>query len=968
MILLLYRISRTGIVKRIDMLKSFKEYIFKTTGKGRYNEFFDFRLDEMAEERQVVRKSVQFDQDDIDFLKQFNYNLWGQALHQRYEMLFKQIEKLHEIKATRGFKELIVAIKNFLKERSEETAREIMNIPEPFGMSEEEIETINTSSNPRLTRDLTDDELNNLAEKYANDHFYSKNEDNAQVVDDPNSVDFVFKNMIYMPKENGEPPEQLGGKRSGKDLVVKAHPYLRRLYHKLERTKGQEHLRGSGLEGTKGKYGFELRDPVRGTLGEPNVVRGMQFPTENQIDRAVKRYMELNAHRVLGDFDNSDPKIKWMDTGYEDTFERARQVERYKKIVRQEHRLMHSGAKDIKEDVIEKEAIKRLVADFKNKKVEIKSPPYPPTYPKGIDATLGTRKVKGETREDIIGPPLFLPFKNDGRKWVPLVKKSHFYREIEPGERHDPNMIVGHKKDFIKITDDIDPSGKKISKDGGLFLNHNTAKKMTLIKGTPAYHRAFEVIMSNQPMASHSVQNGEASAVIDQSGDMYFYILKGVVRCINNLSCGHKTDHEKYLMLQNVPLIYSFALKYIENNFDNDLFFEPEEGEQGSVSNEYKSGKQLSRAIERMAHTATNLLSQKSWSGGGGTRRRRAQDAETRQTREENPLSSTRIQHTGDYNDFPYDPANMSNYLRDLAKLESDAKEAENKAQAAKDKRKDTNISKEELGKLIMNMSYSTTAVVEDLTMMLASFYRSANTLPPKIAQQNAESQIEAWEKEGYDLNRMIIAFKDLPVVKAVVEKAKLVAPTGNIARRPNAMIQNQINDAMEELNAGKSTMPEAAIRGKFLPQGSSKFSAYVIEIGKDLESDPQFTGDPEGLEEVLVAVQNALTKTIEGVSPTAPTAPAIPTTSAVTPQSQINRIRRLPPDKVNYFLLMRAERTPENLFNIVFDPKFANASETVIAAVRSRTNAIKDKFRKEDYDMMMDKIKELIELKTGDD
>jgi hypothetical protein len=310
----------------------------------------------------------------------------------------------------------------------------------------------------------------------------------------------------------------------------------------------------------------------------------------------------------------------------------------------------------------------------------------------------------------------------------------------------------------------------------------------------------------------------------------------------------------------------------------------------------------------------------------------------------------------------------MSNYLKDLAQLESEAREAENKAQAAKDKRKDTNISKEELGKLIMNMSYSTTAVVEDLTMMLTSFFRSVNTLPHKIAQGNAESQIKSWEEEGYDLKRMIIAFKDLPVVKAVVEKAKLVAPTGNIARRPNAMIQNQINDAMEELNAGKSTMPEAAIRGKFLPQGSSKFSAYVIEIGKDLESDPQFTGDPEGLEEVLVAVQNALTKTIEGVSPTAPTAPAIPTTSAVTPQSQINRIRRLPPDKVNYFLLMRAERTPENLFNIVFDPKFANASETVIAAVRSRTNAIKDKFRKEDYDMMMDKIKELIELKKGDD
>lgn len=964
MILLLYRISRTGIVKRIDMLKSFKEYIFKTTVLGQRGEFFDFRLDEMAKERQVVRKSVQFDKDDIEFLKQFNYNLWGQALHQRYEMLFNQIEKLHNIKTTREFPNLVTAIKNFLKERSEDTARRIMEIPEPFGMTADEIETINTSSPPRLTRSLTDRQLNDLAEKYANDHFHSKNEDNAQLVDDPNSVDFIFKNIIYIPRENGEPPRKLGGKQSNRDLVVRAHPYLRRLYHKLERTKGEAHLRGSGLQGEVGKYGFELRDPVRGTQGQPNVVRGMQFPTEDQVDRAVKRYMELNAHRILGDFE-TDPSIQWMDTGYKDSFERDRKVKKYKEIVKQEHRLMRGEATDIKEDEIEREAIKRLVADFKNGKVEIKSPPYPPTYPKGIDATVETRRVKGENREDIIGPPLFLPFKKEGGKWVPLVKKSHFYKEIEPGETHSSDLIVGHKKDFIKVdNENIDPSGKKISKDGGLFLNHNTPKKMMLIKGTPEYERAFEVIMSNQPMASYSVRNGDASASIDNNGSMHYYILKGVVNCINNLNCGHKTDHEKFLMVQNVPLIYNFALKYIESNFDNDLFFVPD-------SNEYRQGRKLNAAIVKMAHTATNLLSQKSWTGGGGSRRRRAQTDDTRQQREEKPLFSTRIQHTGDYNYFAYNPENMSNYLKDLAQLESEAQEAENKAQAAKNKRDDTNISKEELGNLIMNMSYSSTAVIENLTMMLASFYRSANRLTSKVAQENAESQIKSWKEEGYDLKRMISAFKELPVVKSAIEKTKLVPPTGGIARRSNVMIQRQINDAMEELQNGKSTMPEAAIRGKFLPQGSEKFSAYVIEIGKDLATDPQFQDDPEGLEEVLVAVQNALTKNIEGVSPTspiAPTASAIPTATSVTPQSEINRIRKLPSDKVNYMKLMRAERTPENLFNIVFDPKFVNASEPVLNAVKSRINVIKDKFRKEDYDIMMAKIEELIKIKREED
>jgi hypothetical protein len=64
---------------------------------------------------------------------------------------------------------------------------------------------------------------------------------------------------------------------------------------------------------------------------------------------------------------------------------------------------------------------------------------------------------------------------------------------------------------------------------------------------------------------------------------------------------------------------------------------------------------------------------------------------------------------------------------------------------------------------------------------------------------------------------------------------------------------------------------------------------------------------------------------------------------------------------------LMRAERTPENLFNIVFDPKLALAFEPTLNAIKSRINVIKDKFRKEDYDMMMDKIEKLIKIQRED-
>jgi hypothetical protein len=104
------------------MSKSFREYFIRKIKKENLSRFFGFRIDEMAKEQQRVRKSVQFDKDDIEFLYQFPHNLWSQAMNKRYDLLFDEIEKLHKIKDVRQFRDLIKAIENYLKDRTRENA------------------------------------------------------------------------------------------------------------------------------------------------------------------------------------------------------------------------------------------------------------------------------------------------------------------------------------------------------------------------------------------------------------------------------------------------------------------------------------------------------------------------------------------------------------------------------------------------------------------------------------------------------------------------------------------------------------------------------------------------------------------------------------------------------------------------------------------------------------------------------
>jgi hypothetical protein len=925
------------------MLKSFRDYL-----KVEYKKLpilIDFdRFDEMAQQRQVVRKPVNLDEDDINFLNQFDYSKWGDAIHQRYNLLFDEIDRLHKVKHARDFKVLIDGIKNFLKDRSKENVDFLKRIQEPFDMSQDEIEEIANRQPLSDIEELSDHEIEALAEKYAQDHFDNKNEDNVGIINDPDYHDFVFSGKTRIPVE-GSPAQTIGSGRSAK-ITVQAKPYILRLYHKLERTEGEEHLRGSGLEGLKAKYGYELSHPVRGIGEDPHVTRGMTFPTLKQSREVAKRFMELNAHRMFGEY---GPDVKWMDSGFEDSFTREEAIRKYKKIVKQSKGCPSTGSKlelgqstDIDADLIEREAIKCLVADMKAGK-KFNGPPYPPDHRDGLPLTIGVRTVKGERREDVFGPPLYLPFKkNEKDEWKPVVKPAYFYRRANVEDRVSKEARIGHNKEYIKMQDVDDPTGEEISKDAALNIHQNPTKRLRLIKATPEYKEAYKNIMQSQIRAEFTFdRSGEIVVMPNNNGKMFYRILLGVAKCINSKHCGGKTTHEMSIMKRNIPAIYDFAYKYVEDQFGSEKFF-------SKKTNQFLSVPQLHRAAEKLAHTATNLLSQKQQTVGGGTRRRRAKSEEMRKEREERPLFPTRIQYTGDYLNFSYDPENFGKYLTDLHNLEAEAREEESVANQIKSKRTDTIIGKNELGTLLRNTINKENAIVEDILQILIAAIRSVNRLSPEISRQNAESQIKEWEKELLTPAAMIDRMKDLPVIKKMMEESKSQIKTRGVANMPNIIVQREINDAKSELDNDLTShdADSAFIKGKYGPafpppygpqEQENQYGTYVRNMAQELQSDPSLTGDAAGFNYVLQQVQKYINQRL-GIG------------EVQTPPKDLT-----PTPNANWVNLMNKEQNPQNLFDIVSDPNFAkNAMDNMTAKLKGRIDKIKNKFTQNDYEKMM--------------
>ena len=308
------------------MITNFREFLYSNLLADGAVRLFAKRqfgiLNEMAEYKDKPRKAVHIDSDDIEFLRQFPHEYWGQAMHVRYRKLFERLKKMHEIKITLGFEQLKQAIYEALRTQTDEAWHKLRKLEEGARISRRKIEELRSDYPASVThgdRPLPNREILDIAEKVAHDHIKAKN---IHLPGGNDPEEFTFRDTSYDPET-----DKRRGNRSRQLITIMAKPFLNRFYHKLEQTGGIEHHADSGLSG-QGEYGFDMSNPIEAIDFDPNnpdqesvfgdSTSGLRFPKLNNLHERLKSFPVLNSHSMFGDLP-SGADIKWMPSGMEDT-------------------------------------------------------------------------------------------------------------------------------------------------------------------------------------------------------------------------------------------------------------------------------------------------------------------------------------------------------------------------------------------------------------------------------------------------------------------------------------------------------------------------------------------------------------------------------------------------------------------------------------------------------------------------
>lgn len=305
------------------MLKSFSEYL------GKNSEI----ILEMARVFSQPRVPVNLDADDIDFLKQFKYEDQKTAITQRYNYLFEALKSLHERR--KSHTGMVDLQNNIITALSKEITNLKQNIDAKESIEFKKLYSKNTDEKIRIDKEeilslreriirivknkgkISEEDIKEEAERIAYDHARAK--------------------IGGLPESEDErKPFRLGKSKKNPERTVFAKPYLNRLYHKLERTVGEEHINDQIKKflGEVGKYGFDLSEPKEiqvaddetdGKKMDVKTTRGMRFPVHENNKRRINHYQQLLAHRMFGEIPND---VYWIkDESKKDTLTREHILE-----------------------------------------------------------------------------------------------------------------------------------------------------------------------------------------------------------------------------------------------------------------------------------------------------------------------------------------------------------------------------------------------------------------------------------------------------------------------------------------------------------------------------------------------------------------------------------------------------------------------------------------------------------------
>jgi len=483
---------------------------------------------------------LNYDTDDLSFLKQFPTALWSRASEKRFEMLHDALEEMHSkrLDIIKNGDEKKGIPKDFDKE-----IKKFLLSNESKKLSEE----VHTTVDGKLVLPLSDDaKAEAIAEDDAFEIVKQETENLKDLGLDPKVVNFVM---------NKSPTT-----KSKKLVTIKAIPYLNRLYHRLERTRGEKHIAGSENENDGagiGKYGYDLSHPQKTKSSDGSIkkfTRGKTWVGPNAWERSIKDYIVHSSHghfgthpRVLSADFSDDIEIKWLPMDGKDGRPKIYDPTYDWMIEDKEKRLKFlndTEEKKLTPKEIEERAVAEINLEISSGKV------FAPDVP---DIEKDKRKFYINDKGKVISPFAYLPHEQINGQWEPLLNPSTYLetKRDDNGKRSYELHDIGHTGTHFGPTTNI--------KTVGINPNKN------------AQSRGY----ADTDVASNMHLKNNFDELLDNKGQIQDFI-RGIRLCLKG-NCGGASYVVKTMLLNNNiedlhNLVYEKAIESLSDDstlFDN---------------------------------------------------------------------------------------------------------------------------------------------------------------------------------------------------------------------------------------------------------------------------------------------------------------------------------------------------------------------------------------------------------------
>jgi hypothetical protein len=867
----------------------------------------------------VIKTPVRLDQEDIDFLSQFPTKFQRSALSKRYSMLHDALLKLHDQRMGMGFKELEANLKRII---SDSLNGNPSGWDELVGkMSPEVINKLKNKFNPENKHALgkTPDEVQKTIEDEANKEAYEEIKAKTERIPDTGPVEFKFGTNTY-----------------------EADPYLNRLYHKIERTKGQEHDPSSGLKNfgmDKGEYGYDLAFPRKDVIKDEGggkdktsrITRGSgSWPNDTTSRDAMDDLWHLNHHQVFGDI-KVPQNARYMPVKTDgknvlkDDWMWRQTIEKYKKHF--EKQLMNDAEKKFGTASEVNAEAGRMAQDAALKDVEegkLVSPAIPTTNPDGTPVvnaagqplTPEDRKIRIVDGK-LVFPDVYLPQvrkklkkKTAGgtveeEEWVPIMNPAHYYREL--GKDEGDYVKGTGKLDIEKFKDrmtgianaagekpyvKVDPEEYQKSGNFGhqakasFHINQNSKGRFFISRGDEKYPEAYQKVFGDMKLRT------------DKFGaQLYDDFARGIILCAGGSHCGGAGATERLAILQNIAALHSIIVLHAMDNLGNPKLYEP-------------------KGRQSYANAFTGQFAQ--LNHGDGSRRQRTLDKNKKDVSRDKSVSGSeggslgigdtldaQATDKGDYAALKREkggrylqPLDASSWLSgggysasNVEYIRKATKEMQTQAAEADQLQKSVKITADSMDQL-KNVVDSMSQVIDSIKGHLVGIYSVFNQNKDKeIVEKEVLDEIKGWISDGANTSEKLVAkFEAHPLVR----KAMGLQPEPE-----QAQTQNQAPQAPTEQQPPSEEAQEVIDKFKTLPafkslkelQGTPSWKQIVAglypkpgenyspAIAKIATEKLGDYIDPAQEEEILTSLQHFINNEFELYQK-----PAASTTPATTP------------------------------------------------------------------------------------